>query len=467
MKLIVHGYNPLMEIYISIFALTYNIYFHIVNPQMAISAICQVLQWLRGAPFFLGRRFPGVSGIHFGNAFCVGGISLQPQSDIRLFTPGPVAVPPRVLAAGAMPMVHHRSPIFHKLYGECIQNMQWLLNTRQDVLLTHTSGRGAMDACITNLLSYGDEVACVLNGNFAGMFEKIVKNYGLKAIPVLNDWEKPFAGSEAEAELAAALKANPKIKAVTICHNDTSNSVQNDIRLAAKVAHEHRALLIVDAVSSVGCAAIDFDEWDVDAMAMAVQKGLMSPAGLGFVVLSDRAWKEAETSNLPRYFTNLQDIRKKFHEKPGAPETPGSTPVSLLRCVAEALTMIREEGREEVFARHIRLAAAVRAGLAEMRLEIVPANRKSPSVSVTTFLVPEGTTAAAIRKELLASFKIQIAGGLGQYKDNTLRIGHMGYCHDADILCVISALEMVLCRLGVRRDPGSGIAACMRALRPT
>ena len=391
---------------------------------------------------------------------------MQPQSDIRLFTPGPVAVPPRVLAAGAMPMIHHRSPVFHKLYSGCIQDMQWLLNTRQDVLLTHTSGRGAMEACITNLLSRGDEIACVVNGNFGVMFEKIAKSYGIVTIPVLNDWEKPFAGNEAAAELEAVFKAHPKIKAVTLCHNDTSNSVENDVRLAAKIAHEHGALLFVDAVSSVGCAAIDFDGWDVDAMSMAVQKGLMSPAGLGFVVLSDRAWKAAETSDLPKYFTNLRDIRKKFHEKLGAPETPGSTPVSLLRCVAEALTMLREEGREEVFARHKRLAAAVRAGLGGMGLELVPANRKSPSVSITTFLVPKGTSGANIRRELIESFKIQIAGGLGQYKDDTLRIGHMGYCHDADIIAVIGALETVLYRFGVLETPSAGISACMRALRP-
>jgi aspartate aminotransferase-like enzyme len=389
---------------------------------------------------------------------------MQPQSDIRLFTPGPVTVPSRILAAGAMPMIHHRSPVFHKLYSGCIEDMQWLLNTRQDVLLTHTSGRGAMEACVTNLLSHGDKVVCVLNGNFGGMFEKIVKSYGLETIPVLNDWEKPFAGEGAAIELEAALKANSGVKAVTICHNDTSNSVENDIRLAAKVAHDHGALLFADAVSSAGCAAIDFDGWDIDAMAMAVQKGLMSPAGLGFVVLSERSWEAAETSDLPRFFTNLRDIRKKFHEKPGAPETPGSTPVSLVRCVAEALTMIREEGREEVFARHKRLAAATRAGLEGMGLEIVPANRKSPSVSISTFFVPDGTTGADIRRELLESFNIQIAGGLGQYKDNTLRIGHMGHCHDADVICVISALETVLYRLGVRKDPGTGITACMRAL---
>jgi aspartate aminotransferase-like enzyme len=364
-------------------------------------------------------------------------------------------------------MIHHRSPVFHKLYNGCIQDMQWLLNTRQDVLLTHTSGRGAMDACVANLLSRGDEVACVLNGNFGGMFEKIVKTYGLKAIPVLDDWEKPFAGDEAAAELAAALKANPKVKAVTICHNDTSNSVVNDVRLAAKIAHDHGALLFADVVSSVGCTPIDFDDWEIDAAAMAVQKGLMSPAGLGFVALSERAWKAAEASDLPRYFTNLQDIRKKFHEKPGVPETPGSTPVSLLRCVAEALTMIREEGREEVFARHRRLSAAVRAGLEGMGLEIAPANQKSPSVTVSTFFVPEGATGAAIRKELLESFKIQIAGGLARYKDDTLRIGHMGYCHDADIVCVVGALETTLHRLGAhKKPPGAGIAACMRALRP-
>lgn len=387
---------------------------------------------------------------------------MQPQSDITLFTPGPVTVPQRVLAAGAMPMIHHRSPAFHKLYGGCIEDMQWLLSTRQDVLLTHTSGRGAMEACITNLLAPGDEVAAVVNGNFGSMYAKIAGAYGLTVHQVLADWEKPFAG-EAAAELAAVLKANPAVKAVTICHNDTSNSVQNDIRLAAKVAHEHGALLLVDAVSSVGCAEINFDDWELDALATASQKGLMSPAGIGFVVLSDRAWAATERAALPNYFTNFRDIRKKFHEKPGAPETPGSTPVSLVRCVAEALTMLREEGRERVFARHLRLSAAIRAGLAGIGLSLVPSNQASPSVSVTTFCLPQGMTGAAIRSGLMESFRIQIAGGLGQYKESTLRIGHMGHIHDAGVLSVIGALETVLSR-GAHAQPGPGAAACMRAL---
>ncbi len=386
------------------------------------------------------------------------------QPDITLYTPGPVTVPQRVLAAGALPMIHHRTPAFHRLYTDCVRSLQWLLGTKQDILLTHTSGRGAMEACISNLLSGGDEVVSVVNGNFGAMYGKIAGAYGVKVHPVLADWEKPFAGDEAAAELAAAIKANPKVKAVTICHNDTSNAVENDIRLAARVAHEHGVLLLVDGVSSVGCAAMEFDAWDVDALATSSQKGLMSPAGIAFVALSERAWQAAEKSDLPRYFTNFLDIRKKFHEKAGCPETPGSTPVSLVRCVAEALCMIREEGREAVAARHTRLAGAVRAGLAGMELEIVPADRQSPSVSVTTFFLPKGVSAAAIRKGLLDQFRIQIAGGLGQYKETTLRIGHMGYFFDKDALSVIAALETVLFKLGALPEIGGGVAACARAL---
>ena len=389
---------------------------------------------------------------------------MQPDPDVTLYAAGPVTVPQRVLAAGAMPMIHHRTAAFHALYGDCAKGMQWLLNTRQDILLTHTSGRGAMEACISNLLSPGDEIICVANGKFGNMFAEIATAYGLTAHRIWSDWTRPFEGDEAATALSTAIAAHPKVKAVTICHSDTSNSVENDIRLAAEVAHRHGVLVIVDAVSSAGCARIEFDAWQIDALATASQKGLMSPAGAAFVVLSDRAWQAAEASRLPKFFVNLLDIRKEFHKKPDAPETPGSTPVSLIRSVSEALTMIREEGRDAVFARHARLSRAVRQGLTGMGLELVPGNLKRPSLSVTTFFVPQRTTGPAIRKALLDSFRIQIAGGLGEYKDTTLRIGHMGYFHDTDALCVIAALETTLHRLGVVPDMSPGIAACMRAL---
>ncbi len=389
---------------------------------------------------------------------------MQPNPDITLYTPGPVCVPQRVLAAGSLPMIHHRTPAFHALYADCAQAMQWLLGTKQDILLTHTSGRGAMEACISNLLSPGDDIVCITNGNFGGMFAKIAKAYGLTPHSIWTDWAEPFAGEEAAMALAAAITANPKVKAVTICHSDTGNSVANDIRLAAKVAHDHGVLLIVDAVSSAGCAPIEFDAWGIDALATASQKGLMSPAGVAFVVLSDRAWKAAEESTLPRFFVNFIDIRKEFHKKPNAPETPGSTPVSLVRSVTEALTMIREEGREEVFARHQRLSRAVREGLLGMGLELAPANLKRPSPSVTTFFIPQNASGAAIRAGLLEKFRIQIAGGLGQYKENTLRIGHMGYFYDTDALCVIGALEKTMHSLGIIKEIGLGVTACMKAL---
>ncbi len=389
---------------------------------------------------------------------------MEMNKEIRLYTPGPVTVPHRVRAAAALPMIHHRSPEFHAVYASCVENLRWLLQTEQDVLLAHTSGRGAMEACVTNLLCRGDAIASVVNGNFGTMFANIAKAYGIETHPVLADWEKPFAGDEAAAELASVLKANPHIRAVTICHNDTANSVENDIRLAARVAHEHGALVFVDGVSSVGCTPLDFDAWDIDALATASQKGLMSPAGVSFVVLGERAWAAAERSDLPKYFTNFKDIRKKFHEKAGAPETPGSTPVTQVRCVAEALAMLREEGRDEVFARHARLSAAIRNSLKAMGLQIGPANAASPSRSVTTFLLPSGVTGAAVRSGLLDGFGIRIAGGLGQYKETTLRIGHMGYFFNIDALCVVSALETVLFRLGVLPRTGEGIAACMRSM---
>ncbi len=383
---------------------------------------------------------------------------------MTLYTPGPVTVPPRVLAAAGMPMLHHRSPAFHSLYAECIGGMQWLLGTRQDVLLCHTSGRGAMEACITNLLGAGDEIICICNGNFGPMFAKIAAAYGVIAHRVCNDWSEPFAGPAAESALADALASHPGAKAVTICHNDTGNSVTNDIRLAAEVAHRHGALLIVDAVSSAGCMPIEFDAWDIDALATASQKGLMSPAGISFAVLSDRAWRAVPSATLPKFFVNFAAIRDEFHKKPNAPETPGSAPVALVRAVTEALAMIQEEGREAVFARHQRLAAAVRAGLRGIGLTTVPSDDKRPSASVTTFRIPAKVSGADIRAELIRSFRIQIGGGLGQYKETTLRIGHMGHFHDTDALCVVGALEKTLHRLGAIAEIGPGITACLQEL---
>ena len=198
-------------------------------------------------------------------------------------------------------------------------------------------------------------------------------------------------------------------------------------------------------------------------MVTASQKGLMSPTGLSLAVLSDRAWQATETSRLTAYYVQFRDIRKTLHGT--QPETPGSTPVSLICSVEEALTMIEEEGKANTYARHARVAQAVRAGVEAMGLRLFPPNLTNRSPSVTAFSVPPKTTGNTLRAALRDDFGIVVAFGLGaQYKDTVIRIGHMGYVYPKDALTVIGALEACLFKLDCLDEPGRGTAACIRAL---
>jgi serine---pyruvate transaminase len=383
---------------------------------------------------------------------------MQNVGDPQLFTPGPVNVPARVLAAGARPMLHHRTPEFSRILASMTEKAQDLFGTRQDVLPVHGSGRAAMEGTITNLFAPGDEILCVCNGNFGEMYAKIAEYHQLTVRRICADWLKPLD----LGEVATALREHPAAKAVTAVQSETSTAVVNDIAAIAAMAREHGKLLLVDAVAAAGCMPMEFDAWGLDAMVTASQKGLMSPTGLSLAVLSDRAWKATETARLRGYYVQFRDIRKLLHGE--RPETPGSTPVSLVSCVEEALRMIAEEGKASVYARHARLAAAVRAGVEAMGLALFPENSTSRSASVTACSVPAATDAPTLRAVLKDEFAVVIARGLGPYKDRVVRIGHMGYFFPKDALTVIAALEAALHKLGCLAAPGIGTAACIRAL---
>jgi aspartate aminotransferase-like enzyme len=384
---------------------------------------------------------------------------MKTYDELMLFTPGPVNVPPRVLAAGARPMLHHRTPEFSRILQSVVEKTQQLLGTKQDVLLVHTSGRGAMDGTILNLFSPGDEIIAVTNGQFGEMFATMGQTHGLVVHKVCQDWLKPLD----PAEIEAALQAHPAAKAVTVCHCETTTACINDIPGVAALAKRYGKLIIVDCVSSAGCTPIEFDAWQLDVVITASQKGLMCPTGLGLVVLSPAAWQAVDASTLPKYYIQFRDIQKNLRDKT---ETPGSTPVSLVASLDEALAMITAEGKENCYARHAQIAAAVRAGLTAMGLSLFPAGIDSRSPALTAFAVPAGLSSAAIRKEIKASYGLVLAAGLGNaYKDSVVRIGHMGYVYPKDALTVIAALEATLTKLGYVQQPGAGVAACIRALQ--
>lgn len=356
-------------------------------------------------------------------------------------------------------MLHHRTAEFSRILSSLIEKAQRLIGTRQDILPVHASGRGAMEGTITNLFSPGDEVLCICNGRFGEMYAEMAERHGLQVHRICADWLKPLDLSE----VAGALKAFPAAKAVTLCQCETATAVVNDIPAIAAMAREHGKLVLVDCVSSIGCLPMEFDAWGLDAMVTASQKGLMSPTGLSLAVLSDQAWRAVDKARLAAYYIRFREIQKTLHGK--RPETPGSTPVSLVCSVEEALSMIEEEGKANTYARHERVAKAIRAGVEAIGLRLFPENLGNRAASLTAFSVPLGTGGARLRTVLKQEFGIIVAEGLGAaYKETVIRIGHMGYVFPKDALTVIGALEACLFKLGCLDEVGRGTAACIQAL---
>lgn len=376
----------------------------------------------------------------------------------RLYTPGPTSIPNRVLLAQAKPMMHHRTPEFSAIITDLTEKLQYLFDTKAEPLLVHTTGRGSMEGVITNLLNAGDEIIAIANGKFGRMFAKIAESYGVTAHQIETDDDLDISLERVEA----AMTAHPNARAVTVCHGDTSTGRKADVPAIVRLSHQHGMMCFVDCISTAGCERISFDEWGVDALITCTQKGLMAPTGMSIVFLSELAWSAAETATLPKFYVNFKSIREFLVKKH---ETPGSTPVSIVYALQESLTMLQEEGREQVFARHDAMAKAVRAGLETMgmRLYPTPENCATRSNAMTAFQPPEGVEAAAVRNLLRDRYGMLVAGGLDKQSGKILRLAHMGAFYASDALAVVSALEAVLYEL-TGRVPGTGLAACIKAL---
>ena len=384
---------------------------------------------------------------------------MKSYETLQLFTPGPISVPARILAAGARPMLHHRSPEFSTILENVVEKAKWLLGTKEDVLPVHTTGRGAMESTILNLFSPGDAIIAVCNGRFGEMYAEMAEIHGLQVYKVCKDWLRDINVTEIED----AFKAHPEAKAITVCQCDTSTAVLNDLASIARIAKQYEKLILADCISSAGCTPIEFDAWQLDVVVMASQKGLMSPTGLSFVTLSQTAWEAVDTSRFPKFYIQFRDIQKNLKAKRA--ETPGSTPVSLVASVEEALNMIFGEGKDHVYKRHEKVAKGIRAGLQAMGLALFPENIKQFSPGLTAFLVPDGVSPSAVRTSLKNSFGIVTAEGIGKaYKDRVVRIGHMGNIFPKDAVTLIGCLEASLHELGVAKNLGIGTAACIKAM---
>ena len=366
-----------------------------------------------------------------------------------LLTPGPTPLPPLVLEAMSRPIIHHRTPQFQEILKEATEGLKYVYQTKNDVFILASSGTGAMEAAVINLLSAGDTALVVQGGKFGERWAEICKAYGINADIIDVEWGK---AAEPQA-IAAKLKANPKIKAVftTLC--ETSTGVNNDIEAIGKVVKNSEAVLIVDAISGLGAIDLKTDEWACDIVVSGSQKGLMLPPGLGFISVSAKAWKLIESAKSPRYYFDLRKAKKAI-EKTDTPFTPA---ITLIIALVEVLKMIKQDGLENVFKRHKKMSEAARAAMKGLGLELFAPTAASDAV--TAVKVPAGLDGEKLVKTMRDTYGVTIAGGQDELKGKVFRIAHMGFIEEFDIIVGISCLEKVLYQMGYKFTLGQGVKA--------
>ena len=372
-----------------------------------------------------------------------------------LLTPGPTPVPPQVLAALAEPIVHHRSPDFTPIYRSCLERLRAVCRTEQEVLLFASSGTGAFESAVQNLVSPGEPHLVVSAGNFGERWVSLTTAYGADVDHLQYAW-----GEIPDADDLRARLREREAKAVWLVQSETSTGVVADVQALAAAAKEAGALVVVDAVSSLGAVPCETDAWGLDVVVSGSQKALMTPPGLGTVAVSEAAY--AATGSTPRFYFDWQRTRK-AQEKHDAAFTP---PVSLVAALNVALGLLLEEGLENVFERHVRRGRAARAGVKAMGLELFSPDDDTSAV-VTAIRAPEGIDASAVVKGLRDKHGITVAPGQGDYKAKMFRLGHIGWFDVFDITTALAAIELVLVDLGADVERGVAVTAALEAFEQT
>jgi alanine-glyoxylate transaminase/serine-glyoxylate transaminase/serine-pyruvate transaminase len=373
--------------------------------------------------------------------------------------PGPTNVPDRILRAMDHPVIDHRGPEFAALTKEILERLRPIFKTSGQIVMFPSSGTGAAEAALVNTLSPGDRILIFETGHFSQVWRGIAERLGLLVEYVPGNWRHGAADAELDVRLAA--DTTLACKAVVVVHNETSTGVTSriDALRAAMNRTRHPALLIVDAVSSVG--SIDFrqDEWEVDVTVVGSQKGLMLPPGLGFNAVSDKAIAASRSAKLARNYWDWQPVLEQ-NRKGFFPYTPAT---NLLFALREALRMLHEEGLHDVFRRHDRHARATRAAVQTWGLDIVCEDPREYSSSMTAFFMPDGYDADRFRSIVLEHFDMSLGAGLSRLAGRVVRIGHLGSFNDLMLAATLSGVEMGLRVAGVPHREG-GVTAALRSL---
>lgn len=357
---------------------------------------------------------------------------------MNLRIPGPTPLPPDVLASQTKQMVNHRGPEFGEIIGRITDELKHFYQTQNDLLILTGSGTGAMEAAVVNLLSPGERAMVVSIGNFGDRFAQIASKFGVDVVKV----DFPPSQAVEPEEIARKLDADPNITTVIVTHNETSTGVTNDLESIARLVKARGKLLIVDGISSVGSIDLKTDEWGCDVVLSGSQKGWMAPPGLAFASMSPLAWERHARATLPRFYWDFTAAKKYLEHG----ETPWTPAVSVFYALDVSLKAMRAEGREQIFARHARVAQRCRDGVVAKGLRLY-ADPKHASNTVTAFYTPEGVDSRVIAKELEAEYDTVVAIGQGATTTTTMRVGHLGWVNDADIDAVLDALGEVLDRV--------------------
>lgn len=372
-----------------------------------------------------------------------------------LLAPGPTPVPPEALLAMAMPIIHHRSPDFMPVLDSAKKGLQWLCQTKNDVLILCSTGTGGMVGAVNNFFSPGDKALVINAGNFGERWTKICRSYNLSVEEIKIEWGYSVKPEDVEK----ALKKDPSIKGVFVQASETSTGVYHDIKALASIVRKHEnTIFVVDAISALVAHDLKMDEWGIDILIGGSQKGLMLPPGLAFVGVSEKAWKFADKATSPKFYFNF----KKERESLAKNQTSFTSPVTLIIGLNESLKLLQAEGLDNAFKRHERLSLATREAVKALGLDMF--TKESPSYAVTAINAPAGLDGQEIYKNMRVKYGITAAGGQGHVKGKIFRIAHLGYAGTFDVITAIAGLEMVLKGMGHPLKLGTGVAVAQELL---
>ncbi len=371
----------------------------------------------------------------------------------RLMTPGPAPVPEDVLLELARPVIHHRSAEAKEVITEVSANLKEVFQTKNEVLILTASGTGAMEAAAVNTVPPGGKALVLSAGVFSARWAAICKAFGINAVSLDTEWGQPVDPEQ----VANALKQHPDTVAVFGTLSETSTGTGHPVEAIGKVVAKTDAAFVVDGISGVGAMECRTDAWGIDVLCVGSQKALMLPPGLAFVAVSPKGWAKIDAFDSHSFYFNLKAARKKMKEF-DTPFTPAHTLILALR---QALRRITAEGIENVWKRHKVMSEACQAGIQALGLELFSAR---PAEGLTAFRVPAGLKDGQIRNALADRFGITTVGGQDKLKGHIIRVGHMGYTDELDVVSGLAALEMVLNDLGRDVEPGIAVTAAQEVL---